>query len=293
MRSLMRLAVGICLGWMLARQPVARADPVVQFDSIVLAKYSFLNKTDGQTKSSTAPSATYSPSDIGVTDPNGNPTYTGMLGMSAAGNTLIVKAKRSIDEGANSGSQPGNAIVSVTALFEVVRDPANPNALYNVSEQDMLRGMLHTSLNTGLAGSGAEALGKLTTTVSTATYIQNFSVSDDGKTFNLTHFKPSVGNLDKPTPDFQFAPGANDSTINYDSGPLFLTTVRGGQQFTVTAELETDVLAIGAGSVASSNFFDTGTLTLTASVVPEPGVLVLFGVGAPILAASLRRRRIS
>jgi len=255
------------------------ADPVVQFDSIVAAGYSFSNSDGNKSVNSTAASATMSPRDVGLQDPNADPTVTGMLGMQAAANTLVVKAKRSVDNGSNTGVQSATADVKVSALFKVVGDPANPNALYNVSEQDLLSGVLRTTGKSASPGSLAQGIVLFTTTVSTASYTQTFSVSNDGKTFSVTRGKLGVGVVNNPTTDFQFTAGSNESTINSDAGALYLTTVHGDQLFVVTAELRVDTVVIGGASAASSNFFDTGSLTLTASIVPEPGVLVLTGFG--------------
>ena len=289
MRTVSRLALGLSLVCLLGSGQVARGDPVVMFDKIDSATYFFQNQSAALDQSSTAASVTLSPADIGVDDRKQNPMFTGMVGMTAAGNTLTVKASRAVDNGTLTRAVFGVAKVTISAEFHVVADPSDfQGLLYQVSERDALAGLLRTNA-TG-AGNSSTAQIVFTTLVTPYQYYSQSLGLDANSVATLTRSKTGVVAVNAPTPDLQFAPGSHDSTVNFDSGNQLLTVVHGGVPFFVTATLEARVLTSGMNTSAASDFFDTGTLTLTASAIPEPGVPILIALGTPCLAVLLLKK---
>jgi hypothetical protein len=267
---------------------------MILLDSLT-AKYTFHNTSNGVSANFTTLSETKTPQQLGlVSDAGTNPTWGGrdghMVNEDAQGGvqSLILKASRSIDSGTNNArNQGGFASVQITATFEI---DGPKDQLYNVSEKDILQGLLRTTGNSNTANSYATAYGSMKTLRTDQTYQQTFSV--DATATNAGIERTINGRVvQNATPDFQFTPTSNQSTVNFDSGWQFLTTVSGGQPFIVKADLTAGPGVSLAQATASANFFDTASVQLQATAIPEPGPLVLSMAGLLFLGAVLLRTR--
>jgi hypothetical protein len=172
------------------------------------------------------------------------------------------------------------------ATFEI---DGPKNQLYNVSEKDILHGLLRTTVNTNTAKSYATAYGSLTTLRSDQTYQQTYTVDATAANASIERTINAAA-VEKARPDFKFTPTSNQSTVDFDSGYQFLTTVSGRQPFIVKADLFTGVATSLAQATASANFFDTASVQLQITAIPEPDPLVLSMPGLLFLGVILSRR---